>query len=297
MRLLRTGLPAVAAALLSLLLVSSAHAADGDVQLTARLADRDVADFSGGSPLVLRPAEELAVDVRMQNTADEPVEVRYVRLDGRVLGMTFFSYSVRVDVQLEPGDEDARTFSLDVSDLGDQATGKLPGRLVLLDPEREVLAAEAVPVDVQGSLTSAYGIFSLLVGITTALLLVAALTRLALGRLTEHRWFRATRFAVPGIGVGLTLSFTLSALGVLVPHPGRSITLAVGGGLVGLLFGFLTPTPTPTPTPEPTAASPEAAPSPVIDLDAPAERPEVTRPPAAAPPPRVPGAQTSRDSV
>lgn len=297
----------MAVALTGLLVAPSANAAGGDVRLTASLAGKDLADYQR-RPLVLDPAEELRVQVEMHNTGTTRRAVRYVRLDGQVLGTTFFNYSVRVDVDLQE-DARARRFSIDVSDLGAQAVGLLPGRLVLLDEQRRVLAASAVPVDVRGSLGSAYGVFGLLVAACTGLLLAAALTRLALGRLTENRWFRATRFAVPGIGVGLTLTFSLSAFGVLVPEPSSSLALAVGGGVVGLILGFLTPTPeraarsrpeipVPAGAPalrhEPDAGLPDGAPTPLHGRPEPDVAPPQRRPPTPEVPAPAPGVDAGR---
>ncbi len=297
----------MAVALTGLLVAPSANAAGGDVRLTASLAGKDLADYQR-RPLVLDPAEELRVQVEMHNTGTTRRAVRYVRLDGQVLGTTFFNYSVRVDVDLQE-DARARRFSIDVSDLGAQAVGLLPGRLVLLDEQRRVLAASAVPVDVRGSLGSAYGVFGLLVAACTGLLLAAALTRLALGRLTENRWFRATRFAVPGIGVGLTLTFSLSAFGVLVPEPSSSLALAVGGGVVGLILGFLTPTPeraarsrpeipVPAGAPalrhEPDAGLLDGAPTPLHGRPEPDVAPPQRRPPTPEVPAPAPGVDAGR---
>lgn len=85
--------------------------------------------------------------------------------------------------------------------------------------------------------------FGLAVAGLTALLLAAALIRLAARRLPANRWNRATRFGVPGLGVGLTLTFTISALRIASPSPGVWLTLVVLGGVIGFVFGFLTPGP------------------------------------------------------
>jgi serine/threonine-protein kinase len=75
------------------------------------------------------------------------------------------------------------------------------------------------------------------------LLLIAALYRLATHQLSGNRWLRATRFAVPAAGLGLTLTFTLSALGLLMPSPTASLGFVGAGTAVGLLLGYLTPDP------------------------------------------------------
>ena len=62
------------------------------------------------------------------------LEIRSVRLEGRVIGMAFFSYSTRLDVVLPPGAQTARQFDVDITDLTGQATGKLPATVSLVGP-------------------------------------------------------------------------------------------------------------------------------------------------------------------
>ncbi len=212
-------------------------------RVTATLNRAPAQDYDVNDPLVLRPDRELAVAVEVTNTGDSPLEVRSVRLEGRVLGLTFIDYDTRVDAVGAPGETVDRSFDLDLGRLNEQAVGLLPVELSILDDEREAVAAVPFVVDARGDLTSAYGLFGLLVAVATALLLAGALLHLARGTLPEHRWYRAVRFAVPGAGVGLTVTVTLSVLGVLSPDPGSAVTIVVGCALAGLLLGFLTPHP------------------------------------------------------
>jgi hypothetical protein len=238
-----------AASLLGLGAVSAApaRAADG-VSFSATLNDRPVDRIDSNNPLTMRPQDELRVSVAIRNDTSAPVEVRSVKVDGRVLNMSFFLYNTRIDRTIEPGETGRANVGIDISDLSEQATGLLPARIQLLDRDRNVLAEHIFPVDVRGSLTSTYGLFGILVAIITLLLLATALIRLAMRQLPENRWFRATRFAVPGIGIGMTLTFTLSALRVLVPGGSSWLAFIVVGGLVGLAVGFFTPGPAPEPS-------------------------------------------------
>jgi len=51
------------------------------------------------------------------------------------------------------------------------------------------------------------------------------------------------RFFIPGFGVGLVLTFTLSVFHVFTPSPGHWLLLLVVPCVVGLALGFLTPAP------------------------------------------------------
>jgi hypothetical protein len=211
--------------------------------VTATINGRDVESIDANRPLRLDPDREAVVRLEVANRSDRPVMVRTVRLDGRVLGLTFYTFDTRVDLRLDPRGSGEREFAVDIADLRGQASGLLPSRLALLDDRREVLAAETFPVDVQASMMSVYGLFGATVAGITALLLIAALVRLATHTLPRSRWSRATRFGVPGIGIGLALTFSLSAFRVLIPDASTWFPLVAIGGLVGFVVGYLTPTP------------------------------------------------------
>jgi hypothetical protein len=171
------------------------------------------------------------------------VSARYVRLEGGVLGLKFYVFTTTVDLQAPPGGDDARTFTIDLLDLGTQASGLLPSRLVLLDAAGGEVAAEPLLVDVRGSASSVYAGFGLAVGGITVLLVAGALWRLARGRLPRNRWRRGLVMAAPGLGVGFTLTFTLSALRWAAPSGGVWTTFLMLGAAAGFVAGYLSPTP------------------------------------------------------
>lgn len=200
-------------------------------------------DIDANDPLELRPGEELPIEIDISNGTDEELFVRGVRLDSKVLGLTFFTFTTRIDARIDAGNTVTRSFLVDLGDLGDQAVGLLPASLTLIDEERAALADGSFPVDVRGSLTSVYGLFGIIVALITALLLGAALVRLAGHRLPANRWSRAARFGIPGFGVGMTLTFTLSALRLLTPSAPTWLAAVVVCGAIGLVVGYLSPDP------------------------------------------------------
>ncbi len=215
----------------------------GDVTWSASLNGADVETSDGNRPATLTPGAGAEVMVNVSNGTDRTLEIRSVDLDGRVLGLTFFSYATRVDLRVAPGSTGTRTFSIDLGDLEGQATGLLPARLTLMDPERQVIAERSLTVEVQGSLASVYGVFGLVVAASTAVLLVLLLVRLATSRLPVNRWRRATRFGVVGVGLGLTATFTLSALSLRSPDAATWVGVVLLGGVGAFTLGYLSPTP------------------------------------------------------
>ena len=231
-------------AVLVLGLAPPASAQDGSaLTFTATVDGVPLDDVDPNDPLELQPGVELPIEIEIDNDTDDEVFVRGVRLDSQVLGLTFFTFTTRIDARIDAGDSVTRSFLVDLGDLGDQAVGLLPAELSLIDEERSALVSESFPVDVKGSLTSVYGLFGIIVAIITALLLAAALVRLATHRLPANRWSRAARFGIPGFGVGMTLTFTLSALRLLVPNAGAWVAAVLICGAIGFVVGYLSPDP------------------------------------------------------
>lgn len=236
-------LAAVAVALLSSPFAAQVAAAQGSDQLavTASVAGRDLASVDANDPLQLQAGEDAVLDLSVRNNGSAEVRIRSVRLDGRVVGLTFFTFSTRVDLVVPPGEVGQRRYAIDLGDLGDQATGLIPARLALLDQERDVLTAQEFPVDVRGSMTSVYGVFALGIAAASALLLLGLVVRLFAGLLPRNRWSRAVRFAWPGAGLGLTLAFTASALRIAVPSPRVALGTVLVGMAIGFVAGYLSP--------------------------------------------------------
>lgn len=235
-------LAAVVASVAVVLLGASAAAQDAsEISLDASIDGRSIANATDGSPIELDPSRSVELTVRVRNDDVAPAEIRYVRLEGRVIGLTFFSYTTQVGFAVEAGASDDRTYELDLVGLEGQATGKIPASIQVLDADREVIASERFVADVQGSLRSVYGVFGLLLLALTAVFLVRALLDLARGRLPSNRWARAARFAVPGVGIGLVIVFTLSAFHVVAPSGARWWILIAVCGAVFFFLGYVTP--------------------------------------------------------
>jgi hypothetical protein len=209
----------------------------------ATVNGRSVKTTSTSDPIQLAPPEPVTIKVKVENHSPTPVAARYVRLEGGVLGLKFYVFTTTVDLQAPPGATDEREFTVDLLDLESQASGLLPSRIVLLDAAGGEMAAEPLLVDIRGSVSSVYSGFGLAVGGITILLVVGALWRLARGRLPRNRWRRGLVMAAPGLGIGFTLTFTLSALRWAAPSGGMWTTFLLLGAVAGFVAGYLSPTP------------------------------------------------------
>lgn len=241
MRLRR--LAAVVAVIIALSGATPARAAVPGVEVVATIDGHDLARAGENSPVRLHGGDPAIVTLRVTNAGLGEVFVRSVRLSGGVVGLTFFAYETQVDMRVPAGGSEERVYALNLIDLADQATGLLPGKLVLLDDRRKEVASRRFAADVDGSFGSVYGVFGLLVAAITAVLLVGSFLRLAAHRLSNNRWKRAVRFGTGGLGVGLTLVFTLSAVRVLLPSATGSLALVLVCGVCAFVLGYLTPSP------------------------------------------------------
>ncbi len=249
--------------------VAPAQAAPPALTYAVSLDGRDVGTATGSRPLRLRPGRALPVLVRVTATGSQPVKVRDVKIEGRVLGLAFFTYATQVDLSAVPGSPDERRYDINLIDLQGQATGLLPARVVLYDDRGSVVATRSFVVDVRGSVRSVYGTFGIAVAAITVLLLVSALWKLRQGTLPANRWRRAMAFALPGLGVGFVLTFTASAFRWLVPAAATWTLLLLAGAAVGFVAGYLTPTPGggDVPWPDAVLEPPEDVEQPVHQLD------------------------------
>ena len=233
-------LAAVAAAWMT---VSPAGAATGAVGVETVIDGRPATEATELHPMRLDPRRPITLELRVTNGGAVPVEVATVRLQGQVIALTFFAYDTSVGVVVPPGGIETRTFVIDLIGLGGQATGLIEGSVAILDGERRSLASQAFVVDVRGSLWSVYGAFGLAVAILTLVSLAGALVALASSQLPDNRWRRGLRFLTPGLGLGLVVVFTLSAVRAFVPRAGRWAPILLVSGVVLFALGYLTPSP------------------------------------------------------
>ena len=198
------------------------------VTIDAVIDGRPIGDSTEREPVRLRPQEPASLDLRVTNAGTAPVQVRTVRLQGEVMGLTFFAYDTSVSFTVAPGTTEDRSFALDLVGLKGQATGLIRGSVAVLDGTRRTLTSERMVVDVRGSLWSVYGMFGLAVIVLTVLSLGGALLALARHQLPENRWRRGLRFLTPGLGLGpvrrlhaVRPASPRAPTGSVDPHPPR----------------------------------------------------------------------------
>ncbi len=176
-------------------------------------------------PIRVDPNEPATLELTITNNGDEAITVRTVRIDGRVLGLTFFAYDTTINTKVEAHATESRATIRSTSQARRASHRLIPSRVQLLDSGRHVIAERSGVIDVRGSLKSVYGFFGLALVLITALSIAGSLLALARGRLHPNRWRRALRFLAAGLGVGLVSSSRSR-------HSGRLPRCRAAGSLV-----------------------------------------------------------------
>lgn len=224
-------------------LTSSAASAATGVSLSATVNGQPAATSSDARPAQLYPSRQATITVKVTNEENRTITVSTVRFQGDVLSLPLFSYDTAVSLSVPPGRTKSLTFPVVLSGIGSQATGLVGASITILGPNGSALASQSLVTNVLGSVRSIYGLFGLVVLVLTLSSLAIALLSLARHTLSPNRWARGVRFFVPGFGIGLVLTFTLSVFRIFVPTAGRWLPLLIVPSIVGLAIGFLTPAP------------------------------------------------------
>ncbi|MEZ5178201.1 MAG: hypothetical protein R2746_07945 [Acidimicrobiales bacterium] len=211
------------------------------LDVEASLDGRAVAEAGANDPIELGAEEQVEVTMTVTNRSSAPVEVRSVKLGATALGVTFVSYDTVVALDVPAGEARDLTFTLPIYDIGEQATGLVPGAVVAYDGRGRVVGEQRFTMDVDGSSSSLYGRFGLLLVAFTVATVGLNLWLAARRRLPPNRLMRGLRFAIAGVGLGLTLCFVLSALRILAPYPEVWPPLVIVPGLGFFLLGLLSP--------------------------------------------------------
>src|SRR5690606_16079492 len=90
---------------IALLATASPAAAAETLDVEARINGRDVSGADGGSPIELDPTEAVPITITLRNAGNRTEEVRFVRLEGQALGLTFLTYDLGMRTSLAPGEE------------------------------------------------------------------------------------------------------------------------------------------------------------------------------------------------
>jgi hypothetical protein len=218
-------------------------AAGGRLELDCVIGGRDIDSADSTDPIEIDPTKQIPIRVTIRNGTDQDAVIRYVRLEGKALGLTFLTYDLGIRTTLDAGETTTVAAELDFFDLEDQATGYLGTSLRVYDPDRHVLTERSFVIDVRGKATSTLGLFALVVvavAIYSTLILVLNTLR---RRLPSNRFVRGVQFALAGGAIGVTLSLGVSILRVAFADVETWVPLVTLPTVIAFALGYLAPGP------------------------------------------------------
>jgi hypothetical protein len=220
-----------------------ALAATSPIEIEAELAGRDLTSADSTEPVRIEPREEVPLTLTLRNTGDQVEEIRYVRLEGKALGLTFLTYDLGIRTTLQPGEQTTLETALDFFDLERQATGYLGTSLRVYDGERRLLASQSFVVDVRGNATSTLGLFAVVVVAVAVFSVFVLVLNTLRRRLPANRFVRGVQFAIAGSSIGVTLSLGVSILRVAFADVEAWVPLVFLPTVIGFALGYLAPGP------------------------------------------------------
>ncbi len=225
-----------------LALLATPALAEG-LEITGEIAGQDITQSDSLDPIELEPKDEIPLAITIRNTTDRTEAIRYVRLEGEALGLTFLSYDLGVRTTLGPGEQTTVTTPLDFFDLDEQATGYLGAGMKVYDTERREIGSTSFVVDVRGKATSTLGLFAFLVLAIAVFSVTVLVINTVRRRLPANRFVRAIQFAIAGTAIGLTLALGVSILRIAFADVEAWVPLVVIPTVIGFLFGYIAPGP------------------------------------------------------
>jgi hypothetical protein len=213
------------------------------IEVETSIGGRAVASADSTDPIRIEPDEQIPLELTIRNMGDQAEDVRYVRLEGKALGLTFLTYDLGVRATLQPGEQATVQTELDFFDLGSQATGYLGTSLRVYDTERRLLGEQAFVIDVRGKATSTLGLFAFVViGIAAFSVFVLTMNTLR-RRLAANRFVRGLQFGIAGSAIGVTLSLGVSILRLAFAEVEAWVPLVMVPTVVAFALGYVAPGP------------------------------------------------------
>jgi hypothetical protein len=224
--------------------VAAAQTADRSVTITGTIGGRDITTGkTSEDALPLDPDELIPVRLTLRNQTDQTEEIRYVRLEGKALGLTFLTYDFGARAVLGPHDRTVIETKLDFFDLESQATGFLGTSIRVYDGNGFLIGEQRFVVDVLGKPNSTLGSFALIVfGLavfSVAVIIVNTIRR----RLPSNRFVRGLQFAMAGAAIGVTLSLGVSILRIGFADVDDWVRLVFTPTAIAFILGYLAPGP------------------------------------------------------
>ena len=191
--------------------MAHAQATGSRLSITGTIDGHDIHKGGSDNPIKLDPKKLIPVDITIRNLGDQPESIRYVRLEGKALGLTFLTYDLGVKAVLQPKDRTNVQTKLDFFDLESQATGYLGTSVRVYDSDG-FLIARTVRRRRAREAELHVGSFAVIVFGTGDLQRRGDHREHDPSSAAANRFIRGAQFAMAGSTIGITLSFGVSIL-------------------------------------------------------------------------------------
>jgi hypothetical protein len=243
-----TWVAAIAAAAMAALVplwaarADAAPATNTDVKIIAAHIDgKSLFDDTRENPVPISPLPEVPFSLTVENTGDVPVEIRYVRITGAMLGIRFVRFQATTKETVPA--HSVRTFGqpADFFDVDRAASGYINSSMQVVDADRNTLASKGFVADVEGKFLSSEGVLLIEVIVFALIGIVQIMLGLYRRGLSPNRFYRAMLFAITfgSAAVAIVIGIAMLRIGLLRPTtwvPAVLLTTAAG-----FVLGYLSP--------------------------------------------------------
>jgi hypothetical protein len=230
------------AALLALAAPAGAQAGS-DLTIAGSIDGRDIDTADSDDPIELDPEALIPIQVTIRNEGEQEERIRYVRLEGKALGLTFLTYDLGVRAVLGPQDRTEVDTVLDFFDLESQATGYLGTSIRVYDDEGFLIGEKKFVVDVLGRPSSTLGSFAVIVFALAVFSISVIVVNTIRRRLPSNRFVRACQFAMAGSALGITLSLGVSIMRIGFADVDDWVGIVLTPTAIAFAIGYLAPGP------------------------------------------------------
>ncbi|CAM4009578.1 hypothetical protein [Smaragdicoccus niigatensis] len=211
----------------------------GGLSYVATLDGQDVAASTESKPLRLELSRPIVLAVQFTNHSGQAVSVDDIGIRGEILGLTLFNVEAAVDLSVPAHKSASLKLKINLRQLRGQATGLIGGVFEVQTAAGQTIDTDIV-TDVRGSLFSVYGLLGLFLVIVTILAGLEVALAISQGNMPANRFRRGLLTSVPGIGMGLILVFSFSALRVWAPTGPKWILAVLILGASCFAVGYFT---------------------------------------------------------
>ena len=226
-------------------LASPANAAPNTtVRITAASIDgHSLFSDTRADPVPLEPRPEVPFSVTIENQGDAPVEVRYVRITGAMMGIRFVRF--QASVKRTVGARDSITISepADFFDVDGQANGYINSSLQIVDENRQTLATKGFAADVDGKFLSSEGLMLMEVLLFFAIGVIQIILGVYRRRLPKNRFTRGILFAITFGSAAVAIVIGISMLRIGLLRPTTWVPAVLLSTAAGFILGYLSPGP------------------------------------------------------